>query len=418
MLASFTLAFVICFLFSVGLFAALEYAEWVLFDQRTETDISTFIHQYASDPDVIALPRENFEVYVAKNGDESGLPAYLRDLPEDADEVVRDGRELDLHVEEDGDTTFYFLFDQTTFDAFDQLLSVFVPIFILLVCAIAVALGLGFSNRVFNPVAKLAERVNALESPAGAQAGAEARSSDEIEILAQAIEAFQVRVAELLAREREFSSDLSHELRTPLMGIQAAADNLVVSVGKQERVAELSLRIQKRCSQMRALVDAMLSLARDPHSLENDFRDLRLAEVVRDEVEAAGPHVESRGVNIRILEDGDPHIFTSTAILSVVIGNLLRNAILHSNSQEIHLQLTPRGCCIRDFGQGVSEGLKEKIFDRYASAGTHPARDLGIGLSLVRRLCSHFKWPLVLDSTPGRGTSITVDFGQSILAKV
>jgi signal transduction histidine kinase len=75
--------------------------------------------------------------------------------------------------------------------------------------------------------------------------------------------------------------------------------------------------------------------------------------------------------------------------------------------------VTGRGCSIRDFGQGISEEMKERIFDRYSSNGADPGRDFGIGLSLVRRLCTHFRWELTLESARGRGTTMSVDFGES-----
>lgn len=414
LLASFTMAFVICLLFSIGFFWALEYAEMILFDDRVDADISTFIYQYEVEPKVALLPRETFEVFIAPGGDESQLPTYLRNLSEDADEVVLDGRELHLEIEEEGDTTFYFLFDETRYEAFDQLLGVFVPVIIGVICLIAFGLGFALSNRITRPVSELAARVNRSESPDGATPEGAHKGGDEIEILAHAIDSYQSRVGELLAREREFSSDASHELRTPLMGIQAAADNLLVSAGNQERTEELASRIQKRCAQMRALVDALLALARDPHSLENDFRGLKLSDVVRDQVEAAAPHVESRGVNIQIIEKGNPEVFTSDAVMNVVIGNILRNAIIHSHSKEIHIQVNSSSLSIQDFGQGVADELKGRIFERYSSSGTDPARDFGIGLDLVRRICSHFRWLLSLDSTPGRGTTISIDFRSSI----
>ncbi|MBI2994469.1 MAG: HAMP domain-containing histidine kinase [Gammaproteobacteria bacterium] len=414
LLASFAMAFVICFLFSLGLFGALEFAESVLFDDRVESDIRTFMSQYEIDPGVVSLPREDYKVFIAQRDDHSGLPDYLRDLPQGSDDVFMDGREYHVDTRLRGDTIVYFMFDETPFEDFDKLLTVVVPAIIFLICALAVALGFVFSNRIVRPVTALAAKVNRTESTVIPAAEDRGESGDEIEVLARAIDNFQGRVTELLSRERDFSSDVSHELRTPLMGIQAAADNLALNSGGSERVAELAQRIQKRCGQMRALVDALLSLARDPHSLENDFRALRLRDVVRDQVDAAGPHLGSRGVKIHVIEEANPAVFTSDAVLNVVIGNILRNAIIHSDSSEIHIRVTGRGLSIQDFGQGVPNEMKNKMFDRFSSAGADPTRDFGIGLALVQRLCAHFKWTLNLVSTPGDGTTISIEFGGSI----
>jgi signal transduction histidine kinase len=411
--AFFALAFVVCSLFAAGFFWALDYAELVLFDRRVESDIRTFISQYKVDPVILTLPRENFEVFAARDGATDSLPSYLLDLGPEGDEVIRDGREFHIDVRQDGDTTFYFLFDETTYEEFDQLAGIIVPAMIAVICGIAVALGFALSNRIIRPLTNLAERVNRFEPPVIPADEQSSGAGDEIQVLARAVESFQGRVQELLTREREFSSDVSHELRTPLMGIQAAAENLQRSGLSESRIAELSGRIQARCAQVRELVDAMLSLARDPHSLENEFRELRLLEVVRDQVEASAPHVDSRGVKMTIIEEADPKVFASAPVLNVVIGNLLRNAVIHSNSSEVQVRVTGRGCSIRDFGQGISEEMKERIFDRYSSNGADPGRDFGIGLSLVRRLCTHFRWELTLESARGRGTTMSVDFGES-----
>ena len=413
LLAFFAMAFVICSLFAAGFFWALDYAELVLFDHRIESDIGTFIRQYRIDPGILALPRENFDVFAAQSGETESLPPYLQGLAPDEDEVILDGREFHLDMRRDGNTTFYFLFDETTYEEFDQLAGVIVPGMIALICGVAIALGFALSNRIVRPLSRLADRVNRFDPPVLPAEEQGSAGGDEILVLSRAVESFQDRVQELLSREREFSSDVSHELRTPLMGIQAAAENLQRSGLSEGRVAELSRRIEARCAQMRELVDAMLSLARDPHSLENEFRELQLRDIVRDQVEAAAPHLEGRGIKITVFEEAAPVVFASAPVLNVVIGNLLRNAVIHSHSNEVQVHICASGFSITDFGQGIPEDMKERIFDRYSSNGSEPARDFGIGLSLVRRLCTHFHWGLTLESTRGHGTTISVDFGPS-----
>ena len=133
------------------------------------------------------------------------------------------------------------------------------------------------------------------------------------------------------------------------------------------------------------------------------------------------PSVESRcddagGISeITILPDGRVYVLgLSAAILDVVVGNLLRNAIFHSESTEVEVELGAHSLTVRDFGRGIPTEMQSRMFDRHVSAGGDPARDLGIGLALVNRICAHFRWELSMDSTPGKGTAIAVDFGDSI----
>ncbi len=440
--ATFALAALICGLFSLGLFATLEYAEWILFDKHIESDMASFVSQYQQDPNVVNLPHHSFDIFVAPGGDTSALPAYLHgktgkddeedaddegdadddngdvsddedDAAGDGDEVITGGHEYHLDVREVNGNIFYFMFDETEFEAFDQLLNVFVPALILLICAVAAGLGWLQANRISGPVVALVNKVNQMEVAPSA-APAQSQSRDEIEVLSQAIEGFHARVAELLTREREFSTDVSHELRTPLMGIQAAAENLQVAAITPQRVDELSRRIEARCTQMRVLVDAMLSLARDPQSLENDFQEIPLAATVRGQTEMAAPHIESKGLKVRMVEKAQPTVFTSGAILDVVVGNLLRNAIFHSESADIELELGAHSFTVRDFGRGIPKEMQSQLFDRYFSGGGNSARDMGIGLSLVKRICTHFHWDLAIASDSGQGTAITIDFGASV----
>ncbi len=411
--ASFALTFVICRLFAIGLFFAFEAAEEGLFEQHVEADLSTFMNQYAAMPDIALVPRENFQVFISKNTDNSGLPSFLLDLPEDFDDIELDGKLLDLEIRQRDETTFYFVIEETALDNFEQTLIISVLIIIFVICLTSILLGAAFSNQIIKPVTKLADKVNSLERSGATGTKPDLQSSDEIEILTEAIDSFQLRVNELLSREREFSTDASHELRSPLMGIQAAAENLQIT-NDNERISKLAQRIEKRCKQMKSLIDSMLFLARDPTSLENDFTDINFLDVVKDQVDSASSQIESRGINILIVENGKPVIFSSTTILSVVFGNLLRNAVLHSESKDIHIEMHTQGFSIIDFGHGIPDELKDKIFERYNNGRTGSDQGIGIGLSLVKRLCDHFGWDLSVESSQGSGTTTAVDFNQSI----
>jgi len=404
------MTFIICLLFAAGLFIAFEFDEEVLFERHLEVDQLTFIQQYAIAPEIAEIPAGNFEVYITSNGDKSHFPDYLKDLTPEEDDIIVNGKALEIEIMEGGGNTFYFVTEETDMENFEHFLMVSVFIIIIIISLMAVVLGDTLASHIIKPVTRLAEEVNALEATDVRSAGQMHRSKDEIEILSHAIDSFQGRVKELLTRERDFSSDVSHELRTPLMGIQAAAENLQVNNDNADRVMELALRIEARCKQMKSLVESMLFLARDPTSLENDFSEVSMKEVITDQLDAASYHIDSKNITIQVIEHASPIIFTSSAILTVVFGNLLRNAVQHSESKEIQISLNSDGFSIKDFGRGIPEELKNRMFERYSSE----AKGAGIGLMLVKRLCDHFGWKLSVDTNPGLGTTITVTFTQAL----
>jgi signal transduction histidine kinase len=411
--ASLAMTFVVCLLFSAGLFLAFEFAEESLLEEHLESDMNTFIDHYTVAPEIATLPRDNFAVYVEENGDRSHFPNYLKNLPEGEEDVELNGKKLDVDVRQRQQTRFFFVIEETEIDSFENILIISVIIIIGIICICSIFLSFAFANRIIKPVTDLATQVNQLENTGASIDVSDTQSQDEITVLSEAIDSFQLRVGELLGREREFSSDASHELRTPLMGIQAAAENLQIG-DSSTRTIELAQRIEARCKQMRALIDSMLFLARDPHSLENDFEPVALINIVKDQIESASPHIDSKGVETLIIENGKPVVFTSAAILSVVFGNLLRNAVIHSQSKDIHIEISSHGFSIKDFGRGIAPELKEKMFERYTNGNSDSSEGVGIGLSLVKRLCDHFNWELTVESDTEVGTCISVNFQNSI----
>ncbi len=404
------MTFVICLLFAIGMFQVFEFSEDILLEDHIEADLSTFMDQYAVAPEIARIPVASYEVFIANNNDKSGFPEYLRNLPPGEDDVLFKGKALSIETRVRGDTTFYFVIEETLVENFEKSLILSLIIITAGICFISVLLGLVFSNHIIKPVTKLANNVNSMKMTGTLTEQPAFDGKDEIEVLSYAIESFQLRVNELLGRERNFSSDVSHELRTPLMGIQAAAENIQLNKDNSSRVLELASRIERRCGQMRSLIDSLLVLARDPGSLENDFDHIKLLEVINDQLDSVAFYIDSKNIKIKIVEKGSPQIISSEAILSVVVGNLLRNAVQHSESKEIIIELNPDGFTIKDFGLGMQEELKNRMFERNFSEGADKGH--GIGLFLVKRLCDHFSWILLIETNPGKGTIITVNFGQ------
>jgi len=66
---------------------------------------------------------------------------------------------------------------------------------------------------------------------------------------------------------------------------------------------------------------------------------------------------------------------------------------------------------VADEGRGIPAELKDRVFDRFEShtAGARH-RGLGLGLSIVRSFVELHGGRVWLDSTPGRGTSVTCTF--------
>jgi len=414
---SLKMTFLICLSFATGVFLVYEFSEHVLFEEHLESDYTAFMDQYAVAPQIADVPFTNLEIYIAKSGDKSRLPGYLASLPDGEEVTVVNGRTLEITTRERNGNIFYFVTGETAMEKFESYLIISLVVILVVICFIAALLGKIFANHIIQPVTDLATKVNSLIRTGRDRDQMLFTSKDEIEVLSQAIDSFRSRVNELLDRENNFSNDVSHELRTPLMGIQAAAENIQINKDNEDRVLELAQRIETRCNQMRLLIDSMLVLARDPDSLENDFDHIKLLDVIHDQLEYVSHYLEAKKISIQIVENGSPKIFSSSTIVSVIFGNLLRNAVQHSESDKIRIELNPDGFTITDYGRGLPEVLVNKINRRYSDSERIKEKGSGIGLLLVKRICEHFNWKLLVKSNQGAGTSFAIHFGQSLVSE-
>ena len=229
------------------------------------------------------------------------------------------------------------------------------------------------------------------------------------EALAGALRGFARRIEEFVERERDFTRDASHELRSPLTVIKVAADVLADDEQLPAFARRSIGRIRTATRDMEALIEAFLILAResDKGLPEEDFR---IDEIVDDEVELVRPLLDSKPVELMLRREGSFCLHASPRVLSVMLGNLLRNACHFTERGRVVVTIGKDFVRVEDTGVGISDEDLAKVFTPYFSAGNNPRGGHGVGLTIVKRLSDRFDWPLQLDSVLGKGTVATIRF--------
>jgi signal transduction histidine kinase len=108
--------------------------------------------------------------------------------------------------------------------------------------------------------------------------------------------------------------------------------------------------------------------------------------------------------------------------IRVVLGNLLTNALRHSDPQgppvRVALEVADDDVLIgvHDQGVGIEEEDLERVFEPFYRVDRSRSKDTGgygIGLSLVRRIVEAHGGAITLDSRAGEGTSVRVSLPSS-----
>ncbi|MCI7760235.1 MAG: DUF4118 domain-containing protein [[Eubacterium] saphenum] len=205
--------------------------------------------------------------------------------------------------------------------------------------------------------------------------------------------------AAVLAKNEQLRANLlrsiSHDLRTPLMSISGNAGFLVEeSEGiEPEMRAIIYQSIYDDSLWLINIVENLLSVTR----IQNGTTELRRSSELMEEVvsEAVSRVRKTSGRTINVREDNELIIMKMDARLIVqVIVNILDNAVKYSPADtEITVNVFREGknvvTEISDFGKGISDKDKPRIFDLFYTAETKIAdsrRSMGLGLAVCKSI--------------------------------
>lgn len=339
------------------------------------------------------------------------LPAAFAGLHPGFQEVV--GENGAWHVMETSIEGHRFILarDQGTFEAREQVLYKVVIGGFLLAVALAWLIGRLTVRRVIDPVIRLAGQVRgrdqmvALAPPLAADYG-----DDELGQLAMAFDlAFsQLRLA--IDRERLFTSDVSHELRTPLMIVGTSAE-LLLRGDLSERARRQVERIARAAAEMRSLIEVFLELARAQGAQLTPGEGVSLAAMADEQSQLWAEDIAARGLSFVRRSEGELPGLWHPTLLRVVMGNLLRNAAHYTERGEIRLILASDGFRVEDTGPGISPAERAQLFQPFVRGRGARGEGLGLGLSLVRRICEQQGWQIDALNLDGGGSCFVVRLG-------
>jgi signal transduction histidine kinase len=200
--------------------------------------------------------------------------------------------------------------------------------------------------------------------------------------VAIALDAAAAQIAQLVARQREFSDNVSHQLKTPLTALRLRLDELATLEDPTAADDELEA-IQRVADRLEQTVNDLLALARAGGIGEP--RDVDLAELVRRHAADWRPLYAHSGRRFETRVDQALPARVSPGGVAQALDVLLENARAHGGGT---IRLTGTAVdgrsviAVEDEGPGVPAGMERQVFERNVST----AGSTGLGLPLARAL--------------------------------
>ncbi|MEZ5616893.1 MAG: HAMP domain-containing sensor histidine kinase [Rhodocyclaceae bacterium] len=404
------LTLVVSSLFSLVVMQAVSYTEDYLSEPSMRARLNEIVAAAAKGQSV-PLDKD-MQLFIVGPDGKPPLPAWLARVGPGFQEASRDGLEHHVLVNDVAGTRYVLVQDQEEFERRETMLLDFLLAAILFSVIAAWALGARIARRVIAPVVRLAGQVQHREQllPLAPPLASD-YAPDEVGTLAAAFDTALGKLQQALQRERLFTSDVSHELRTPLMVIESSCELMLAQGVGDARQETTVRRILASCVEMRELVATFLELARAPESQPlGDGGEAGLQALADELMTRFRGEAQARGLELSLeLENGDEGRYPAP-LLRAILSNLLRNAIHYTDKGFVRLVLRRGGFSVCDSGVGIPREQRDAVFLPFVRGDATRGDGLGLGLSLVQRICQRQGWRIRLEESRGGGCEFRVDF--------
>ena len=224
--------------------------------------------------------------------------------------------------------------------------------------------------------------------------------------------------AERETLRKEFSANVSHELKTPLTSISGFAELMAQGNVPPEKVREFSGDIYRESQRLIDLVNDIIHLSRlDEEGYEPERETVDLYDLAADTLDSLRETAAKQGVTLALTGE-HVCILGVWRLLSEMVYNLCDNAVKYNrpggsvtvdvSGGEDTARLT-----VSDTGIGIAPEHQKRIFERFYRVDKSHSKEIGgtgLGLSIVKHGAQFHDAGVTLESEPGIGTKVTLEF--------
>ena len=230
-----------------------------------------------------------------------------------------------------------------------------------------------------------------------------------------------IDITESVKREQlrqEFTSNVSHELKTPLTSISGFAEMMKSGGTPDETVIDFSTSIYDEAQRLITLVSDIMKISElDEGVIPFEKEQVDLCELSKDIVKRLTPVANKRNITLNVI--GDTALVSGTKkILDEMIYNLCDNAIKYNKESGtvdviVNQANGKTSVTVRDTGIGIPQSEQSRVFERFYRVDKSHSKlvgGTGLGLAIVKHGAAYHDADVFLESTDGKGTSVTISF--------
>jgi heavy metal sensor kinase len=282
---------------------------------------------------------------------------------------------------------------------------------------VAVAGGFVLVRRALDPVARIAGKAEEITQHNLSERLPVVRSGDELERLSVALNHMIARLEDAIHGSKQFVADASHELRTPLTVMRGELESLAQDERLQGETREALGSVLEEVARLAEIVEGLFALSRlDAGEAPAEWVRFDLAELASTTADQMSLLAEDKQLSVACAAARGVPVQGDRARLKQVVVNLLDNAIKYTPSGgRIALSVKREGAYavldISDNGIGIPAEALPHVFKRFFRVDGSRSRaqgGAGLGLSIVKSICSAHGAVIEVTSAPGQGSTFRI----------
>lgn len=241
--------------------------------------------------------------------------------------------------------------------------------------------------------------------------------TDEIHILARALNRSHTKIAKQTDNLKQFITDVSHEFKTPLMAMSSRLDLLEKKTQKtclsENELSPFINASKNSISKLNTLLETLFYLTRSESEKwfpTPDTTELHVKKYFEHKFSELAENYSYKKLNIDIQIDNSLEWNINKELLSVVVDNLIGNALKFTPEKgDILIEANEKGFHISDSGAGVPEDERENVFEKFYRQDTNKEW-FWIGLFLVKRITQKQWWQISIEDGELSGAKFSIYF--------
>jgi heavy metal sensor kinase len=302
-------------------------------------------------------------------------------------------------------------------DVFARHLLVLLALGLPLVVAATAAGGYLLAKRALAPVERIAETAEAITQHNLSERLPVTDTGDELERLSAALNRMITRLDDAFGNSKRFVADASHELRTPLTVIQGELEALAADAHLPPDLRDRVGIMLEEVERLGKIVQKLFALSRlDAGEAQEEWVRVDLAALAGATSDQMLLLAEDKNIKLSRETDAPVFVMGDRARLKQVVVNLIDNAVKYTpDGGSVHLRVygnSGRGVLeVTDTGIGIPPEAAPLVFERFFRAhrgGSSGEAGAGLGLSIVKAICTAHDGRVEVESSLGSGSRFVV----------